>query len=282
MKKVVIVIPAFNEEKSIGKVVRSIPKLEDMEVDILVVDDGSEDNTREEAIKAGAKVISFPGNRGLVNVFNKGLEYALRSGADFILTMDGDGQHDPKEIPKLLKPLLENRADVVIGSRFIRDYRHPSLLKHFGNMAFSRIISILTSQKITDAQSGFRAFTREVAEKINIRMGQTYTQQMIIQAAYYKFKIVEVPISVRERIHGRSKLVRNPLSFAYNAWKLLITIIAIYYPIKFFGLFGILLILSGSIIGLILPHNDVLSSLIISTGIQFILFGILFEIVKNK
>ena len=149
-------------------------------------------------------------------------------------------------------------------------------------MAFSRIISILTSQKITDAQSGFRAFTREVAEKINIRMGQTYTQQMIIQAAYYKFKIVEVPISVRERIHGRSKLVRNPLSFAYNAWKLLITIIAIYYPIKFFGLFGILLILSGSIIGLILPHNDVLSSLIISTGIQFILFGILFEIVKNK
>jgi len=282
MKKVVIIIPAFNEEENIGNVIRSIPDIKNFSTEIVVIDDGSEDNTRKEAIKAGAKVISFPGNRGLVSVFNKGVEYAILNNADYIVTIDGDGQHDPKDIPRLLEPLIKNEADLVIGSRFMHDYRHPSTIKHFGNIAFSKIISFFSKQKITDAQSGFRAFTREVAERINIRRGKTYTQQMIIQAAYHGFKIVEIPISVRERLHGSSKLVRNPLAFAYSAWKLLITILAIYYPIRFFGLSGILLILSGTLLGLVFPQRDILSSLIISTGIQFILFGILFEIIRNK
>lgn len=282
MARLVIIIPAYNEEKNIGRVIRDIPDDLPIKREIVVIDDGSGDNTRESAKSAGAHVISFASNRGLVAAFNKGVEYALSREADIIVNIDGDGQHNPSEMMKLIQPILDNKADIVIGSRFIGDYKHPSFIKHIGNIAFSFTISKLLGQKITDAQSGFRAFTREVAEKIDIKKGYTYTQQMIVQAEYHNFKILEVPIEARERAYGKSKLMKNPFSFAYNAWRILLTIFAIYYPLKFFSFFGVLLMLGGLGTGLFFPEKNVLSSLIISTGIQLILFGVLFEIIRKK
>jgi len=280
--KLAIAIPAYNEGENIGEVIGNIPDDLPVDKEVIVIDDGSEDNTAEVAMEMGAKVISFPANRGLVSAFNKGIEFALSNGADLIVNMDADGQHNPKDIKKLIQPLLANKADIVIGSRFLGDYKHPSRTKHFGNKAFSFVISILTHQKLTDTQSGFRAFTREVAETLEIKKGYTYTQQMVVQAAYNNFKIVEVPIEVKPRKHGKSRLMKNPFSFAYNAGGLLLQILAIYYPLKFFGVLGILLAASGATIGLAFPEKNVLSSLIISTGIQCVLFGVLFEIIRKR
>jgi glycosyltransferase involved in cell wall biosynthesis len=280
--KLVVVIPAYNEGRAILEVIKKIPKNLVSKTDILVVDDGSRDNTREVTEKAGAKVISFVSNRGLVEVFNAGKKWALEHKADIIVNIDGDGQHNPLEIERLIKPILDKKADVVVGSRFLTKNVHASRTKYFGNILFSRLISILIKQRITDAQSGFRAYTREVAEAIDVRKGYTYTQQMLVQVAYHRFKIMEIPITVSKRKHGKSRLIKSPLSFAYNAGSLIISIFAVYYPLKFFGFFGSLLIVFGAVFGLTFRRYDVLSSLIIATGIQFILFGILFEIIKKE
>lgn len=285
MKKLLVTIPAYNEEETIGNVIIDIKEAmnkSEYEYEIIVIDDGSTDNTREIAKKLSVNVISFAGNRGLVSAFNTGIRYASSRNADIIVNIDGDGQHDPKDIRKLIPPILENKADMVIGSRFLGKYKHPSFVKHFGNKTFSFIISKLTCQRISDAQSGFRAFTREVAESIEIKKGFTYTQQMVMQAVYHKFKIVEVPIEVKSRKHGKSKVMKNPFSFAYNAGGLLLQILAIYYPLKFFSVLGILLAASGATIGFAFPEKNVLSSLIISTGIQCVLFGVLFEIIRKR
>lgn len=282
---VTIIIPAYNEEETIGTVIQEIKQaMSGLQYDyeVIVVNDGSKDNTREIAKKLSVNIISFAGNRGLVSAFNTGVRHASSRNADIIVNIDGDGQHDPKDIKKIISPILENKADMVIGARFLGEYKHPSFIKHFGNKTFSFVISKLTHQRITDAQSGFRAFTREVAESIEIKKGFTYTQQMVIQAAYHNLKIVEVPIEVKSRKHGKSKLMKNPFSFAYNAGGLLLQILAIYYPLKFFGILGIMLAALGATIGFAFPAKNVLSSLIIATGIQCVLFGVLFEIVRKR
>ena len=280
-KKIIITLPAYNEEKNIGIVVSKIKKVIPT-AQILVIDDGSKDYTAKIAKEAGATVVSFAANRGLVAAFKAAKKNALLMGADIILNMDADGQHRPEDIHLVLKPLLDNKADVVIGSRFKGKIKKKSLIKYVGNIMFSKLISSLTRQRITDAQSGFRAYTREVAEHLEIKTGHTYTQQMLIQAAYHKFKIIEVPIIENVRRYGTSKVVKNPFTFAYKAGNLLLSVLAIYHPIKFFGTSGFLLMLIGLIIGLIFSGRNVLSSLIIMIGFQFILFGVLFEIIKKN
>jgi len=197
--KIIVTIPAYNEEKTIKEVLKAIPKINNVKTEILVVNDGSKDNTAEVAEKAGAKVISFARNRGLVHTFKAGLKYCLKNKADFIVHLDGDMQHNPKDIPRLIKPLIDKKADFVIGSRFLK--HTPKSNFNFGNRAFSNLISLLIGKRITDAQSGFRAYTREVAESLKIRRGYTYTQQMIIQANYYKFKILEVRLHIMQEAY---------------------------------------------------------------------------------
>ena len=281
MTKLIVMIPAYNEEQQVGNVIKEIPRNLVDETEIVVINDGSRDLTKDVAKKAGAQVVSFAGNRGLVSAFNAGLKYALSQKADIIVNIDADGQQNPDDIGRLIKPILEGKADVVIGSRFLTKKNHKSTIKYFGNIMFSKLISVMIRKRITDAQSGFRAFTREVAERLYIRKGKTYTQQMIIQADYYHFKIVEIPIVVRERLHGKSRLIKSPFSFAYRAGNLLMSVFAVYYPLKFFGSTGFILILLGLLIGLTNTRN-LLATLIILIGMQCIFFGILFEILRKK
>ena len=145
------------------------------------MDDGSKDNTASAAKNAKALAYSHPKNYGLAETFITEVEKSIRLGADVIVHIDADTQYKPEEIPSLIKE-IENGYDLVLGSRFKGTIESMPFTKKFGNIAFSRVISNVTGTDISDAQTGFRAFTKEVAEKIKITSGHTYTQEQIIRA----------------------------------------------------------------------------------------------------
>jgi len=168
--KVIVTIPAYNEEKTIGNLIKGIKKAlvkEKCAYDILVVDDGSRDKTAETAKKAGALVYSHPKNYGLAETFKTEIEKCLELKADVIVHIDADRQYQADEIPKLLAEIRKG-YDLVLGSRFKGKIEEMPLVKRLGNMAFSRVISQITGLEISDAQTGFRAFTKEVAEQVPI------------------------------------------------------------------------------------------------------------------
>ncbi len=195
--KLVVMIPAYNEEKSIGKVIKEIPRTVEGfdKVEVLVVNDGSTDNTVEEARRAGADhIVSHRTNLGLASAFKTGLETALKLGADVIVNIDADGQYNAKEIPKLVKPILEGKADIVIGDRQIDKLDHMPRAKKIGNKIATWVTRKLSGLPIRDAQSGFRAFSREAALRMNLLGDYTYVQETIIQAANKKLRIEWVSI----------------------------------------------------------------------------------------
>jgi len=285
---IVIAIPAYNEEKTVGKLISGIRDVFNRSsykkrYKILLVDDGSRDKTAQLAKKAGAIVYSHPKNYGLAECFKTEIEKCLELKADIIVHIDADLQYKPEDIPKLLKE-VENGYDLVLGSRFKGEIEHMPLIKRMGNIAFSKVISQITDLNISDAQTGFRAFTREVAEKVPITSNHTYTQEQIIRAVKQKFKIKEVPIYFAKR-NGKSRLIGNPFSYAARAWINIIRTYRDYEPLKFFGIIGTLIFSLGFLIGLYLVYLHftsgivghfaliMLDILILSIGLQIIIFG---------
>ncbi|MFH0861085.1 MAG: glycosyltransferase family 2 protein [Candidatus Altiarchaeota archaeon] len=255
--KLVVVIPAFNEEQTIGNVIKEIPrKIEGIsEIEVLVVDDGSTDNTQKVSQEAGADVIiQHSRNMGLGNSFSDGIQKALSMGADFIVTLDADGQFNPTEIPILLKNLLYSDADVVLGSRFLDKELEPKmpLTKKIGNKLFTHLVNYLTHQKFFDAQCGFRVYSREAALNINSFGTHTYTQEVIITLAKKGFKIIEIPCTVSARKFGKSKIADNVLLYGLKASTILIQTARDYSPILFFGSIGLAFLFLGSFINALL------------------------------
>lgn len=206
-----VVIPAFNEESSIADVIAHVEaSLQSLNLphEVIVVDDGSNDNTRYHASNNGAKIISYKTNHGKGYALKKGL--ALARG-QILITIDADGSHRPDEIPKIIKPLL-NGADVVIGSRFLgNNEKVTSKLHVLGNRMFNILIMILTNKKITDSQTGFRAYNRKVLKGIKLfSNGYEIETELTIKTLKNGFKIQEEPITCDKRKTGRSKL--NPFS----------------------------------------------------------------------
>ena len=288
--KIIITIPAYNEESTIGTVIQGIKQTmiqTKYDYEIIVVDDGSTDRTAENARKAGAIVFSHPYNYGLAETFRTEMEKALQSDADIIVHIDADNQYRANEIPKLIEPVEKGEADLVLGSRFMGTIEEMPVMKRWGNIAFSKVVSQISGIKITDAQTGFRAFTREFAEKITIISTYTYTQEQIIKAVRNKFKVKEVPIYFAKRQLGKSRLMSNPAEFAIKAWINLLRIYRDYEPLKFFGLVGFALILtalltffySTFILGKLM---DITVIVLILAGIQIILFGFLAEMVRKR
>jgi len=233
--KIVVTIPAYNERRTIGPLISGIRKVmieNKYDYEILVLDDGSKDNTVQIAKKKKAIVFSHPKNYGLAETFKTEIEKALELKADIIVHIDADHQYLPKEIPKLIDGIKKG-YDLVLGSRFKGKIEHMPLIKRFGNKAFSRVISNISGLKISDAQTGFRAFTKEVARKINITSNHTYTQEQIIRAVKQKFRIKEVPVYFAKR-KGKSRLMSNPFSYAIRAWINIIRTYRDYEPLKFF------------------------------------------------
>ena len=291
--KIIVTIPAFNEEKSIGNVIKKIREVMNRgrhNYGILVVDDGSTDKTADIAKKMGAVVYSHPKNYGLAETFISEIKKCLELNADVIVHMDADGQYLPEEMPKLLKE-IKNGNDLVLGSRFMGKIEYMPLIKKMGNIAFSRAVSQITNMKITDAQTGFRAFTKEVAKNILIRSKHTYTQEQIIRAARGKFKIREVPVYFKKR-DGKSRLIKSTLGYAARAWINIIRIYRDYEPLKFFGSIGMLIFSAGFLIGLYLIYLHLTSGivghfalimldiLILSIGLQIVIFGFLADMEK--
>lgn len=218
--KIIVTIPAFNEEETIGYLIEDIERVmrkNQYEFEVIVVDDGSTDGTPKIAKDAGAIVHSHLHNQGLAQVFKTEIERALERNADVIVHIDADYQYNPKEIPKLLEPIFRTEADLVLGSRFSGTIEEMSYIKRIGNLMFSKITSFIVRQRITDAQTGFRAFTRRFAKQIEISSAYTYTQEMIIRAVKQKFGIKEVPINFARRSSGDSRLISNTLEYAIKA-----------------------------------------------------------------
>lgn len=212
MKRLIVTIPAYNEEETIGKVIAKIPrKISGVdEVSVLVFDDGSIDNTVKIAKSAGADiVISHYPNRGLAETFKKALHAALKEGADIIVNIDADDQYDPNEIEKLIHPILSEEADMVSGNRQVEQLTHMPLSKKVGNRIGSWMLRGMLKNNVQDASSGFRAFSRECALRLNIMSSHTYTHETIIQCTMQQMSIVEMPVNFGSRVGGESKLISN-------------------------------------------------------------------------
>ena len=292
---VIITIPAYNEENTIRDVIISIKevmKKTNYKYKIIVVDDGSIDKTKEIAEKTGAIVFSHPKNYGLAETFRTEIEKCLEKKADIIVHTDADGQYPPEYIPQMIKE-VKNGYDLVLGNRFAGGIEEMPLIKKIGNKAFSRIISNITNTKIGDCQTGFRAFTKEVALKIKIRSNHTYTQEQIIKTIKEKFRIKEIPVYFEKRKHGKSKLIKNPFEYAFKAWINILKIYRDYEPLKFFGYLGAIFLVVGFIIGSFLIYRfitlgkighlplTILTALLVLIGLQIILFGFLADTRKE-
>ncbi len=293
--KIVVTIPAYNEEGTIAAVINKIHEVMGQNkhnYKILVVDDGSRDKTAEIAKKEGAVVYSHPKNYGLAEAFKTEVEKSLDLGADVIVHIDADTQYKAEEIPKLIAE-IENGYDLVLGSRFKGTIESMPFMKRIGNIAFSKIISNITGMEISDGQTGFRAFTRRVAESIKITSGHTYTQEQIIRAVREKFRIKEVPVYFAKR-KDKSRLISNPFDYAVKAWINIIRIYRDYKPLKFFGIIGALIFSAGFLLGLYLSYVQIfgegvnrhlglmmLDILILSIGLQIIIFGFIADMMKK-
>ena len=223
-RRVVALVPALNEESTIGGVVAGALKYVDQ---IVVVDDLSIDDTAEYARRAGAQVITLDRRRRIGGVIKAGLSYVKSIDPDIVVILDGDGQHSPDDIPRLLEALDGDGVDWVIGSRFLYNrFNHINginawyfrqkthvYLKGLGNWFFSKLVSVLTGIYITDVMSGFKALSREAVDAIDLKFDYAYSPEMAMLLLFKKYRLREAPIEVRHRIKGTSKVVVNIIPY---------------------------------------------------------------------
>lgn len=213
-KRIVVVSPAFNEAENVGAVIGALPaELEGHTVIPIVIDDHSDDGTPDAARAAGALVSSLPIRRGGGLALRVGYDIAISLGADIVVTMDADGQHQPEDLPKLVAPILEGRADHVNGSRMLGDFERESLIRHVGVHFFSRLVTLITGQRVTDISSGYRATRADTLRKLILEQDQFWTSEVTIEALRQHARIVEVPVTFLTRRGGVSK---KPKSFRYG------------------------------------------------------------------
>jgi glycosyltransferase involved in cell wall biosynthesis len=218
--KLAVVIPAFNEAATIGAVVgavpRDIPRVRSVEV--IVVDDGSSDATAAIAHAAGAdRIERHRRNRGLVETFRTGVNAALAGGADVVVHLDADGQHDPRHIPRVVAPILLGDADVVVGVRPLADAAQITPVRRHGNRIGSWVIQRMTKLSVSDVTSGYRAFSREALLRLNVISEFTYTLETLIRSARMRLAVAEVTVPALRRRHGQSRMTRSVTRYIGHA-----------------------------------------------------------------
>jgi len=248
--RLVVLIPALNEERSIAAVIRAVPrKIAGIgKVLVLVVDDGSSDRTVARARQAKAdKIVSHKENEGLGIAFQTGVSHALKMGADIVVNIDADGQFNPSDIPKLIAPVLNGRADVVTCSRFKESSLEPSMpgIKKIGNRFFTGLVNIFTGSRFTDTQCGFRAYSREACLRLNLFAKFTYTQEVLIDLLQKGMRIEEIACKVQGERQGKSRVVKHWWSYGLKALAIIVRTIRDYHPLKFFGSIGVVLFAAG-------------------------------------
>jgi hypothetical protein len=221
-RRLVVVSPAFDEAENVGDVIRGLPeRVDGYEVVPLIVSDGSRDATAEVARRAGALVAELPIRRGGGLALRVGYEIALQLGAEIVVTMDADGQHLPSELGVMIDPIVRGGADYVNGSRVIGEIERESLVRHVGVHVFSRVVTLLTGQRITDPSSGYRAARAELLERLALREDQFWTSEILIEALRHRARVVEVPITIAARAGGRSKKPRS-IRYGWNFSKVIL------------------------------------------------------------
>jgi GT2 family glycosyltransferase len=217
IKPIMILIPAYNEEENLKELLPHIPRtIDGREVNVLVVDDGSEDETFEMASQTpGVCIVKNMINRGGGAALRLGYDVLQKAGTKICVTMDADGQHRPEDIRALVLPILKEDYDCVIGSRILGDREKSSWLRISGVYVFGRLISLLVGKKITDPSSGFRAFRMDAMQGVNLHEDQFHTSELIIEAVKKGLQIVEVPITILRRKHGKSKKGRD-LAYGFH------------------------------------------------------------------
>ena len=247
MSKLVIQIPCFNEEETLLTTLNSLPKTVEGidELEVLVIDDGSTDKSSEIAKAWGAKVLEIKPNKGLANAFRFGLQESLNMGADVIVNTDADNQYDSSCIEALIKPVLTGDADMVVGARNISAIKEFSLIKKVLQKIGSAVLRLLSSTKVQDAPSGFRAFSKEAALKLNIFDNYTYTMETLLQAGAKGLRVASVPVGVNPQLR-KSKLVKNIFNYIVKSMKTTIRMFIVYRPFRFFITFAALTGLIGT------------------------------------
>jgi hypothetical protein len=214
--RIIVIMPAHNEAENVGAVVHAIPEeIDGYPVVPVVVDDASEDDTSDVARRAGAMVARLPIRRGGGLALRVGYEIALQLDAVAVVTMDADGQHVPDEMPLLVKPILEDQADMVNGSRVLGEFERESLVRHVGVHFFSRLVTVMTGSRVTDVSNGYRATRADALKLLVLDQDQFWTSEVLIEAMRHRLRIKEVPITVRARAGGVSK---KPKSLKYG-WR---------------------------------------------------------------
>lgn len=295
--KLVITIPSYNEEASIASVIaeipRTIPGID--QVRILVINDGSTDRTVDVAQQAGAdKILSHKHNMGLAQSFRDGLNEALDMGADIIVNTDADFQYNGTEIPELIAPIVEGKADIVLGDRQVDHLDHMPWGNLWGNKLATLSIRWATQLPIKDAQTGFRAFSREAALRMNLTGDYTYTQETIIQAANKNLTIVQIPVEFRRR-DGKSRLISSIFRYARSAGITIFRSFGAYHPFVIFSGIGLACILLGLVFGfrviinylttgMVTPYlpSALLTAVLIIVGCLAILFGLLADMIRTQ
>ncbi len=208
---IAIVIPAYNEEPTVRAVVEAIPnELAGQPVEVIVVNDGSADQTVAEARAAGALVCDIPVNRGQGLIFMLGYWLARTRGAQVIATTDADGQYDEAEFERLVEPIINGRADFVNGSRRLGTELTTDPMRHAGVIFFGHLVSVLIGQKITDPACGIRAFSAELTGKVKLEQTQYQTSEILIASAMNGFRVIEVPTTMRDRPDGATLTKKGP------------------------------------------------------------------------
>ena len=247
--KLIVQIPCYNEETTLPQTVRDIPRqITGIDkVEILIIDDGSTDRTVEVARELGIEhIVRNKQNKGLAQTFRAGLEACLTFGADIIVNTDGDNQYAGADIPKLVAPILAGQADIVVGDRQTDTVAHFSPLKKLLQKVGSSFVRRLSETEVTDAVSGFRAFSREAAIKMNVVSSYSYTIETLIQAGKKHLAVVSVPIGTNAKTR-ESRLFKSIPDFIQRQVTTIIRMYAMYQPLRAFFYIGLITSLMGLI-----------------------------------
>jgi len=219
------IVPAFNEEEAIGRVVEEI-RTYDPQLEVVVVDDGSHDRTQEVARSAGARVLRLPFNLGIGGAVQTGFRYAHENDFELAVRVDGDGQHDPAQLSAVIEPVLRGEADIVVGSRYLSaggDGYRSSVPRRMGIRILAGIVSRLTGQRITDPTSGFQALNRKAIALFAADYPHDYPEvEALVMVIRHRLRLKEVPVAMRPRTTGRSSI--RALSSVYYMIKVLLAL----------------------------------------------------------
>ena len=294
--KLIIQIPCFNEETNLAETLaalpRSVPGFDTVET--LVIDDGSIDRTVEVARTAGATyLLHFPVNLGLARAFSAGLDAALKLGADVIVNTDADNQYRGADVARLVEPILAGQADMVIGDRAPHRVPHFGPMKRLLQRVGSWVVRQLSGTTVPDAASGFRAFSRRAALRLNVFTKFTYTLETIIQAGKKQIAIAHVPVRARA-VSRPSRLFSGASHYVRRSAATLLRMYALYEPFKFFTAIGSVMILVATAIGVRFLwdyftegggghiQSLILAGALIVTGFVTWLFGVLADLIGRN